>query len=429
MTTITDITALEILDSRGKPTVMATTRLADNVSGSACVPSGASTGEREAVELRDNDTQRYLGQGVRQAVEAINGTIRDQLVGRDASDQRSIDHLLCEIDGSTDKSRLGANAILAASLSVLHAAAAAQSEPVYRTIATLSGTTPPFDLPLPMMNILNGGAHANNNIDIQEFMVLPLTAPNFAEAVRHGAEVFHALKSLLQQKGLATTVGDEGGVAPDLPSNQAALDILIHAIEYAGFQTGKEIGLALDCAASEMYHEGAYIINAEKQRFDSLQFVEYLQKLCADYPILSIEDGMDENDREGWALMSERLNDKIQIVGDDLFVTNATELQQGIDEHIANSILIKLNQIGTVSETLDTIRLARTARYNTIISHRSGETEDVTIADLAVGLCAGQIKTGAPCRSERVAKYNRLLVIENELGDQSRYIGQSALKR
>nr|WP_273421850.1 phosphopyruvate hydratase [Halomonas sp.] len=419
MTKIVEISALEVLDSRGNPTVQATVRLESGAVGVACAPSGASTGSREALELRDGDKARYLGKGVLKAVEAVNGKIRDALLGMDARDQRGLDNAMLELDGTDNKATLGANAILAVSLAAAKAAANAKGVPLYAHIAELYGQPGQYSMPVPMMNILNGGEHADNNVDIQEFMVQPVGAPNFREGLRMGAEIFHALKKVLSAKGLSTSVGDEGGFAPNLTSNAEALAVIKQAVADAGYTLGSDVTLALDCAASEFYKEGQYDLAGEGKRYDSEGFADYLAGLCADYPIVSIEDGMHESDWAGGKSFTDKLGDKVQRVGDDLFVTNTKILKRGIDEQIGNSILIKFNQIGSLSETLDAIKMAQDAGFTAVISHRSGETEDTTIADLAVGTCAGQIKTGSLCRSDRVAKYNRLLVIEAELGDVS----------
>ncbi|MGP5713970.1 phosphopyruvate hydratase [Vreelandella alkaliphila] len=415
MTKIAVIRALEVLDSRGNPTVYAEVRLESGATGSACSPSGASTGSREALELRDGDKARYLGKGVLKAVKAINGVIRDKLIGMDARDQRSLDEAMLELDGTDNKATLGANAILAVSLAAAKAAAIAKEVPLYAHIAVLYGQPGQYLMPVPMMNILNGGEHADNNIDIQEFMVRPVGAPNFREGLRMGAEIFHALKKVLSERGMSTSVGDEGGFAPSLSSNAEALAVIQQAVEEAGYVLGKDVELALDCAASEFYHDGQYHLAGEDKYFDAAGFIDYLAELCDQYPITSIEDGLDESDWKGWKRLTDRLGETIQLVGDDLFVTNTKILKRGIDEKIGNSILIKFNQIGSLTETLDAIRMAQNAGFTTVISHRSGETEDTTIADLAVGTCAGQIKTGSLSRSDRVAKYNRLLVIESEL--------------
>ncbi len=423
MAIIKNIRAREILDSRGNPTIEADVELESGVLGLACAPSGASTGSREALELRDQDPSRYFGKGVLKAVRNVNTEIREALIGMDALDQQAIDAVMLDLDGTKNKSMLGANAILAVSLATAKAAATESGIPLYTHIAQLNGSAAVYTLPVPMMNIVNGGEHADNNVDIQEFMIQPSGAPSFSEALRYGAEIFHALKSVLSKQGLSTAVGDEGGFAPDLPSNVAALDSILQAIEVAGFRPGVDIHLALDCAASEFYEDGKYQLRGENRSYDSAQFADYLQGLAESYPILSIEDGMDESDWEGWAKLSAQIGDKVQLVGDDLFVTNTSILQRGISEHIANSILIKFNQIGSLTETLAAINMAKAAGYTSVISHRSGETEDTTIADLAVATAAGQIKTGSLCRSERVAKYNRLLRIEEELGSASVFNG------
>lgn len=422
MARISHIQGLEILDSRGNPTVEATVVLDSGASGRAAVPSGASTGTREAVELRDGDPKRYLGKGVLKAVGHVNGEIRQAIIGKEARDQQALDRLLCELDGTENKSRLGANAILAASLAVARAAAQDAGLPLYRYL----GGEQAVHLPVPMMNILNGGAHADNNVDIQEFMILPVGMPNFAEALRCGTEIFHQLKKVLHNRGLHTAVGDEGGFAPDLPSNEAALETILEAIEQAGYKAGSEVFLGLDVASSEFFTDGHYRLASEGRDFDAPAFIDYLAGLVERYPIISIEDGMAENDWAGWAALTTRLGDQVQLVGDDLFVTNTRILREGIDKEIANSILIKLNQIGTLTETLEAIAMATGAGYTAIVSHRSGETEDDTIADLAVATTATQIKTGSLCRSDRVAKYNRLLRIEAELGDAARYPGMAA---
>jgi len=423
MAIIKDICAREVLDSRGNPTVEADVTLDNGIMGSACAPSGASTGSREALELRDKDPSRYLGKGVLTAVSHINQDIRDLLIGHDAADQATIDKMMIDLDGTPNKAKLGANAILAVSLAAAKAAAQANKQPLYAWIAGLNGTQDSMTLPVPMMNIINGGEHADNNVDIQEFMVQPVGAPTFAEALRYGAEIFHSLKSVLRKQGLNTAVGDEGGFAPNLPSNAAALDAIMTAVESTGLKMGADIRLALDCASSEFYKDGKYNLKGENAVYDAAQFTDYLAKLSVDYNILSIEDGMDESDWDGWARLTRKIGNKVQLVGDDLFVTNTEILARGIEESIANSILIKFNQIGTLSETLAAIRMARKAGYTAVISHRSGETEDTTIADLAVATGAGQIKTGSLCRSDRVAKYNRLLRIEQELGSKAVYRG------
>jgi enolase len=428
MAQIANIKAREILDSRGNPTVEADVILTSGAMGTACAPSGASTGSREALELRDGDDARYLGKGVLKAVAAVNGVIREALVGMDPADQRALDDTMRALDGTENKAKLGANAILAVSLAAAKAAAAEKGVPLYAHIAELNGSAGRFSMPVPMMNILNGGEHADNNVDIQEFMIQPVNFTNFPDALRCGVEIFHALKAVLKARGLSTAVGDEGGFAPNLGSNEEALVVIEEAIERAGYVLGKDVTLALDCAASEFYHAGQYDLAGEGKVFDADGFADYLAKLCATYPILSIEDGMDESDWEGWAGLTRKLGAKVQLVGDDLFVTNTKILQRGIDSAIANSILIKFNQIGSLSETLDAIKLAKEAGYSAIISHRSGETEDTTIADLAVGTAAGQIKTGSLCRSDRVAKYNRLLRIAEELGEGAVYHGRKEIK-
>ncbi|GHB20522.1 phosphopyruvate hydratase [Salinicola rhizosphaerae] len=428
MAEIVDIRALEVLDSRGNPTVQAQVTLVGGIVGSACAPSGASTGSREALELRDGDKSRYLGKGVLKAVEAVNGKIRERLVGMDASDQRALDNAMLELDGTDNKANLGANAILAVSLAAAKAASIEQGVPLYAHIATLYGQPGNYLMPVPMMNILNGGEHADNNVDIQEFMIQPVGAPNFREALRMGAEIFHALKKVLSAKGLSTSVGDEGGFAPNLSSNAEALAVIQQAVESAGYALGKDVTLALDCASSEFYQDGTYDLSGEGKQYDAAGFADYLADLCQQYPIVSVEDGMDESDWDGWKALTDKIGDKVQLVGDDLFVTNTKILKRGIDEKIGNSILIKFNQIGSLSETLDAIKMAQDAGFTAVISHRSGETEDTTIADLAVGTAAGQIKTGSLCRSDRVAKYNRLLVIEQELEGKVAYPGLKAIK-
>jgi enolase len=420
MIKITDVHGREILDSRGNPTVEAEVTLADGSKARAGVPSGASTGTREAVELRDGDKSRYLGKGVRKAVANINGELRDSLLAAEFADQRAVDDCMLELDGSENKSRLGANALLAVSLATARAEANAKGMSLFRHLGP--GTT----MPVPMMNIINGGAHADNSVDIQEFMILPVGAPNFTEALRHGAEIFHALKSVLHSQGLNTAVGDEGGFAPNLPSNRAALDIIMVAIEKAGYKPGSDILLGLDVASSEFYKDGVYDLESEGRQFDAAGFSAYLAELAAAYPIITIEDGMDESDWDGWRLLTDALGDRVQLVGDDLFVTNTKILKRGIDENIANSILIKPNQIGTLSETLDAITMAVEADFTAVISHRSGETSDSTIADIAVGTRATQIKTGSLSRSDRISKYNQLLRIEEELGGQASYAGREA---
>ena len=419
---IVDIRGREILDSRGNPTVEAEVELEDGTVGRAAVPSGASTGTREAVELRDSDPKRYLGKGVLNAVQHVNGVLRDSLVGRDPTDQSAIDRRMCELDGTDNKSRLGANAILAVSLAAARAAAEWSRLPLYRYL----GGDDAVVLPVPMMNIVNGGAHADNSLDIQEFMIVPAGLPSFREALRCGAEVFHQLKKILRGRGLATAVGDEGGFAPDLPSNEAALGVILEAVEQAGYHPGNDVWLGLDVASSEFHKDGSYQLESEGRRFSAAQFTDYLAALAERYPILTIEDGMAEADWEGWALLTRRLGQKVQLVGDDLFVTNTEILARGIAEQVANAILIKPNQIGTLTETLAAIEMAAQAEYAAVVSHRSGETEDSTIADIAVGTAATQIKTGSLSRSDRVAKYNQLLRIEEELGARARYAGREA---
>ena len=428
MTTITDVQAFEVMDSRGNPTVMAEVTLESGEVGAACAPSGASTGSREALELRDGDTSRYLGKGVLKAVGNVNGPIRRLLLGRDATAQRELDDAMIEADGTENKAGFGANAILAVSLAAAKAAAHSRGIPLYRHIADLNGSSG-FTMPVPMMNILNGGEHADNNVDIQEFMVQPVGSPTFAEALRAGAEIFHHLKKVLSGRGLNTAVGDEGGFAPNLPSNEAALKVIAEAVDRAGYRLGTDITLALDCAASEFYRDGVYDLAGEKKQFSSAAFTDYLADLADRHPIISIEDGLDESDWDGWKLLTGKIGDRVQLVGDDLFVTNTRILKEGIEKGVANSILIKFNQIGSLSETLDAINMAKRAGYTAVISHRSGETEDTTIADLAVATAAGQIKTGSLCRSDRVAKYNRLLRIEAELAGQAPYRGRAEFPR
>ena len=424
MPTIFQVTGRMILDSRGNPTVECEIRTDSGVVGRAAVPSGASTGEHEAVELRDGDKARWLGKGVDQAVANLNGPIADHLIGRDVRDQVAIDRALIEVDGTPNKAKLGANAILGASLAVAHAGAAYSKMPLYRY---LGGPTASL-LPVPMMNILNGGAHADNNVDIQEFMVAPVGATSFAEGLRMGTEIYHALKAVLRAKGLSTSVGDEGGFAPNLPSNRAALDVIGEAVNKAGYTLGDDVVLALDVAASELYRDGAYHLAGEGRTLSSEELVAFYAELAKDYALFSIEDGFDENDWEGWAAQRAALGDRVQLVGDDLLVTNTARLRRGIAERSANSILVKVNQIGTLTETLECVDLAHRSGWTAVISHRSGETEDATIADLAVATGAGQIKTGAPCRSDRVAKYNQLLRIEAQLGGAARYAGKAVLR-
>lgn len=428
MSQITKIIGREVLDSRGNPTVEAEVFLDSGKWGRACAPSGASTGSREALELRDGDAARYLGKGVEKAVAAVNNDIQEALLGKNAHDQQAIDQIMLDLDGTENKEKLGANAILAVSLAVAKAAAEDKGLPLYAHIAELNGTAGEFSMPVPMMNILNGGEHADNNVDIQEFMVQPVGASSFKEALRMGAEIFHHLKKVLNAKGLNTAVGDEGGFAPNLSSNEEALAVIVEAVEKAGYKMGDDITLALDCAASEFYHDNTYDLKGEGKQFDSNGFGDYLAELSAKYPIVSIEDGLDESDWDGWSYLTEKVGDKVQLVGDDLFVTNTKILSRGIENKVANSILIKFNQIGSLTETLAAIRMAKEAGYTAVISHRSGETEDATIADLAVGTAAGQIKTGSLCRSDRVAKYNQLLRIEEQLGDKATYPGLSAIK-
>ena len=424
MPTILDVLGRTIIDSRGNPTVEVEVRTESGAVGRAAVPSGASTGEHEAVELRDGDESKWHGRGVSQAVDNVNGPIADHLIGLDARDQVAIDTLLCELDATPNKGRLGANAILGVSMAIAKASALYSGLPLYRSIGgSLSNT-----LPVPMMNILNGGAHADNNVDIQEFMILPVGAGSFMEAMQVGTEIYHHLKKVLKKRGLATAVGDEGGFAPDLPSNAAALDLIGEAITIAGYTPGKDVVLALDVAASELFRDGRYHFEGEGAQWTSEEVVAWYAKLCAHYPLVSIEDGLDENDWDGWAALTTAIGDTVQLVGDDLFVTNTTRLARGIEGSIANSILVKVNQIGTLTETLQAVQMAHRAGYTAVISHRSGETEDTTIADLAVATNAGQIKTGAPCRSDRVAKYNQLLRIEAELGTAAVYAGRSVIR-
>jgi enolase len=424
MTKISKIHARQVLDSRGNPTVEAEVWLADGSRGRAIVPSGASTGEHEAVELRDGDPRRYLGKGVGKAVENVNGEIAGALANLDAAEQRRIDQKMIELDGTENKGRLGANAILAVSMATARAAANALQTPLYRYLGGAAANL----LPTPMMNILNGGAHADNNVDFQEFMVMPVGAPSFSEALRWGVEVFHTLKGVLKKRGYNTAVGDEGGFAPSLKSNVEAIEVVLEAIQQAGYKPGEQIAIALDPAASEFYQDGKYVFKkSDKSTKSAEEMARFWEKWANDYPIVSLEDGLAEDDWEGWKKLTERLGDKIQLVGDDLFVTNTVRLQEGIDQGVANSILIKVNQIGTVSETLDAIELARRSGYTSLISHRSGETEDTFIADLAVATGAGQIKTGSASRTDRIAKYNQLLRIEEQLGDSARYLGLRAL--
>ena len=424
MSQIVDVIGRQILDSRGNPTVEADVVLASGAQGRAAVPSGASTGSREAIELRDQDPQRFLGKGVLTAVQHVNTTLKEALVGREASSQVRIDSLMIEADGSANKQKLGANAILAVSLAVSRAAAMEAGLPLYRYL----GGDGPFQMPVPMMNVINGGAHADNPIDMQEFMIIPAGAPSFSEALRYGTEVFHALRAVLRAQGHNTAVGDEGGFAPNLASNVAALDVIMAAIEKAGFKAGEEMFIALDPASSEFYRDGKYQLQSEGKSLTSEEFTDYLEHWTQNYPIVSIEDGMAEEDWDGWAQLTQRIGDRVQLVGDDLFVTNSSILKQGIDRGIGNAILIKVNQIGTLTESLAAIEMAKQANYAVVVSHRSGETEDSFIADLAVATNAGQIKTGSLSRSDRIAKYNQLLRIEEALGDQATYPGKSVFR-
>ena len=423
MSAIVDIVGREVLDSRGNPTVECDVLLESGVMGRAAVPSGASTGSREAIELRDGDKGRYLGKGVLKAVEHINHDIANAVIGLDAAEQAFLDKTMIELDGTDNKSRLGANAMLAVSMAVARAAAEEAGLPLYRYFGGMGGV----QLPVPMMNVINGGAHANNSLDLQEFMIIPVGAPSFREAVRWGAEVFHALKAIIHDQGMSTAVGDEGGFAPSVENHEAAIQLILQAIEKAGYKAGEQIALGLDCAASEFYKDGMYVLAGEgNMTLTAAQWTDMLAGWCDKYPIISIEDGMHEGDWDGWKLLTERLGSKVQLVGDDLFVTNTKILKEGIDKRIANSILIKINQIGTLTETFAAIEMAKRAGYTAVISHRSGETEDSTIADIAVGLNAGQIKTGSMSRSDRIAKYNQLLRIEEDLGDVAEYPGRAA---
>ncbi|MES2423363.1 MAG: phosphopyruvate hydratase [Pseudomonadota bacterium] len=424
MSAIVDIVGREILDSRGNPTVECDVLLESGTMGRASVPSGASTGSREAIELRDGDKSRYLGKGVLQAVEFINTEISEAVLGLDASEQAFLDRTLIELDGTGNKSRLGANAMLAVSMAVARAAAEESGLPLYRYF----GGSGIMQMPVPMMNVINGGAHANNNLDLQEFMIIPVGAPSFREALRYGAEVFHALKKIIHDRGMSVAVGDEGGFAPNIDSHEAAIQMILEAIEAAGFKAGDDIALGLDCAASEFYKDGKYELSGEKLSLSSEEWTDMLAAWVDAYPIISIEDGMAEGDWDGWKILTDKLGDKVQLVGDDLFVTNTEILKEGIQKKVANSILIKINQIGTLSETFAAIEMAKCAGYTSVISHRSGETEDSTIADIAVGTNAGQIKTGSLCRSDRMAKYNQLLRIEEDLGDVATYPGKSAFR-
>ena len=422
MSAIVDIVGREILDSRGNPTVECDVLLESGTMGRAAVPSGASTGSREAIELRDGDQARYLGKGVLKAVEHINTEISEAVLGLDASEQAFLDKTLIDLDGTENKSRLGANAMLAVSMAVARAAAEESGLPLYRYFGGMGR----MQMPVPMMNVINGGAHANNNLDLQEFMIIPVGAPSFREAIRYGAEVFHALKKIIHDKGMSVAVGDEGGFAPSVPGHEAAIQMILEAIDQAGYTAGEQLALGLDCAASEFYKDGEYHLDGEGLKLSAAAWTDMLATWVDKYPIISIEDGMAEGDWDGWKLLTERLGEKVQLVGDDLFVTNTKILKEGIDKHIANSILIKINQIGTLTETFEAIEMAKRAGYTAVISHRSGETEDSTIADIAVGLNAGQIKTGSMSRSDRMAKYNQLLRIEEDLGDIASYPGRDA---
>ena len=422
MSAIVDIVGREVLDSRGNPTVECDVLLESGTMGRAAVPSGASTGSREAIELRDGDPKRYLGKGVLKAVEHINTDIAEAVLGLDASEQAFLDKTLIDLDGTDNKGRLGANAMLAVSMAVARAAAEEAGLPLYRYFGGMGG----MQMPVPMMNVINGGAHANNNLDLQEFMIIPVGAPSFREALRYGAEVFHALKKIMHDKGMSVAVGDEGGFAPNVDSHEAAIQLILQAIENAGFTAGEQIALGLDCAASEFYKDGLYHLSCEGLQLTSAQWTDMMATWVDKYPIISIEDGMSEGDWDGWKILTDRLGKKVQLVGDDLFVTNTKILQEGIDKGVANSILIKINQIGTLTETFAAIEMAKRAGYTAVISHRSGETEDSTIADIAVGTNAGQIKTGSLSRSDRMAKYNQLLRIEEDLGDVAYYPGRSA---
>ena len=428
MAKIVDIKGREVLDSRGNPTVEADVLLDNGIIGSACAPSGASTGSREALELRDGDKSRYLGKGVLKAVANINGPIRDLLLGKDPADQKALDRAMIELDGTENKAKLGANAILAVSLAAAKAAAQDQDLPLYAHIANLNGTPGQYSMPVPMMNIINGGEHADNNVDIQEFMVQPVGAKTFSDGLRMGTEIFHHLKAVLKARGLNTAVGDEGGFAPNLASNEDALGAIAEAVEKAGYKLGTDVTLALDCAASEFYEDGKYNLSGEGKSFDAEGFAEYLKGLTERFPIISIEDGLDESDWAGWKILTDKIGEKVQLVGDDLFVTNTKILKEGIEKGIGNSILIKFNQIGSLTETLEAIQMAKAAGYTAVISHRSGETEDSIIADLAVGTAAGQIKTGSLCRSDRVSKYNQLLRIEEQLGAKAVYRGRAEFR-
>jgi enolase len=424
MSEISEVKGREIIDSRGNPTVEAEVILSSGTVGRAAVPSGASTGSREAVELRDGDSKRFGGKGVTRAVNNINTVIREAVLGKNAAAQAEIDRLMIKLDGTDNKGRLGANALLAVSLANAHAVARELGVGLYQ----LLGSGSSYQMPVPMMNIINGGVHADNSVDLQEFMILPVGADSLREAVRYGTEVFHSLASVLKGRGLNTAVGDEGGFAPDLPSNEAAIEVILEAIDKAGFSAGKDIYLGLDAASSEFYRDGQYVLASEGRQFSAAEFTEYLAGWVDQYPIITIEDGLDESDWDGWKLLTQRLGDRVQLVGDDLFVTNTSIFKQGIDSNIANSILIKPNQIGTLTETLDAIRMADEAGYSAVVSHRSGETEDVTIADIAVATTATQIKTGSLSRTDRVAKYNQLMRIEDELGSVATYAGRNAFR-
>ncbi len=418
--TITDVKAREVIDSRGNPTIEADIYLQCGAMGRAIVPSGASTGAREAIELRDGDKSRFQGKGVLKAVANVNGEIKDAILGMSSDDQSGIDHKMIALDGTDNKDRLGANALLAVSLAVAHASAKANNVPLYRQLGGQGKLT----MPVPMMNIINGGEHADNNVDIQEFMILPTGAPSMAEAIRCGAEIFHALKKVLTAKGLNTTVGDEGGFAPDLPSNEAAIEVILEAIDAAGYKAGEDVFLGIDAASSEFYKDGKYVLASENKALSSEEMVDYLADWVERYPLITVEDGLDEGDWEGWKILTEKLGKKVQLVGDDLYVTNPKIFKEGIDKGIANSILIKVNQIGTLTETLEAIQMAKDAGYTAVVSHRSGETEDTTIADLAVATSCGQIKTGSLSRSDRIAKYNQLIRISEALGDDAVYLGK-----
>ncbi|MCU9945928.1 phosphopyruvate hydratase [Pseudomonas solani] len=428
MAKIVDIKGREVLDSRGNPTVEADVILDNGIVGSACAPSGASTGSREALELRDGDKSRYMGKGVLKAVANINGPIRSLLLGKDPVDQKALDHAMIALDGTENKASLGANAILAVSLAAAKAAAQDQDLPLYAHIANLNGTPGQYSMPVPMMNIINGGEHADNNVDIQEFMVQPVGAKTFSDGLRMGTEIFHHLKAVLKARGLNTAVGDEGGFAPNLTSNEDALAAIAEAVANAGYKLGTDVTLALDCAASEFFEDGKYNLSGEGKSFDAEGFADYLKGLTERFPIISIEDGLDESDWAGWKILTDKIGEKIQLVGDDLFVTNTKILKEGIEKGIGNSILIKFNQIGSLTETLEAIQMAKAAGFTAVISHRSGETEDSTIADLAVGTAAGQIKTGSLCRSDRVSKYNQLLRIEEQLGGKAPYRGRAEFR-